>query len=72
MHYFQIKSIIIVNLLLVVNKMATRHAEAIDDDLKNIVFETSEEVEVTPTFDELGLKQELLRGIYSFGIMSFL
>jgi len=35
-----------------------------DEDL---VFETSEEVEVLPTFDALGLKEELLRGVYAYG-----
>lgn len=32
-----------------------------------IEFETSEEVDVTPTFDSLGLRDELLRGIYAYG-----
>jgi len=30
-------------------------------------FETSAEVEVTTTFDELGLREDLLRGIYAYG-----
>jgi len=29
-------------------------------------FETSEEVEVNPTFDSMGLRDDLLRGIYAF------
>jgi hypothetical protein len=37
------------------------------EDLSNIEFETSEEVEVLPTFDSMGLREELLRGIYSYG-----
>ena len=32
-----------------------------------IEFETSEEVDVTPTFDSLGLRDELIRGIYAYG-----
>jgi len=36
-------------------------------DLKNVEFETSEDVDVTPTFDAMGLREDLLRGIYSFG-----
>jgi len=43
--------------------MAT--ASALND--KGLVFETSEDVEVLPTFDALGLKEELLRGVYSYG-----
>ncbi|SGY75224.1 BQ5605_C005g03408 [Microbotryum silenes-dioicae] len=30
-------------------------------------FETSEEVSIAPTFDALGLKEDLLRGIYAYG-----
>lgn len=37
------------------------------EDLKNVEFETSEEVDVTPTFDNMGLREELLRGIYAYG-----
>ncbi|BHF59248.1 Eukaryotic initiation factor 4A-III [Sparganum proliferum] len=37
------------------------------DDLKNIEFETSEDVEVLPTFDTMNLREELLRGIYAYG-----
>ncbi|GAA5973873.1 hypothetical protein JCM8115_006180 [Rhodotorula mucilaginosa] len=32
-----------------------------------LVFETSESVQVAPTFDALGLKEDLLRGIYAYG-----
>jgi hypothetical protein len=32
-----------------------------------VEFETSEDVEIIPTFDGLGLREELLRGIYSYG-----
>ena len=48
-------------------KMASRRVQAMSDDLKNVEFETSEEVEVTPTFDGMGLRDDLLRGIYAYG-----
>lgn len=41
------------------------------EDLSNVEFETSEDVEVIPTFDNMGLRDELLRGIYAYG-MSFI
>ena len=34
---------------------------------KNFVFETSEEIKIFPTFDAMNLKDELLRGIYTYG-----
>jgi len=37
------------------------------DDLTNVEFETSEDVEVISAFDRMGLREELLRGIYSYG-----
>ena len=30
-------------------------------------FDTSEDVEIVPTFDAMGFKEELLRGIYAYG-----
>ena len=30
-------------------------------------FTTSDEVDVTPSFDALGLRDDLLRGIYAYG-----
>ena len=30
-------------------------------------FETSEDVEVVPSFDSIGLNDELLRGIFAYG-----
>jgi len=39
----------------------------VEEDLKNVEFETSEEVDVIPSFDKMGLSQDLLRGIYSYG-----
>ncbi|KAJ3045256.1 Eukaryotic initiation factor 4A-III [Rhizophlyctis rosea] len=32
----------------------------------NLVFETTEDVKVVPTFDSMGLKEDLLRGIYAY------
>ena len=47
------------------DKMAARRV--LSDDIKNLEFETSEDVDVTPTFDSMGLREELLRGIYAYG-----
>ena len=49
------------------SKMASRRVQAFVDDLKNVEFETSEEVDVTPTFDSMGIREDLLRGIYAYG-----
>ena len=40
----------------------------IEEDLANVEFETSEEVEALPTFDTMGLREDLLRGIYAYGL----
>ena len=42
------------------SKMASK-ARKVDDDLANVEFETSEDVEVIPTFDSMGLREDLLR-----------
>ena len=47
--------------------MEGRRVRNLDEDLKNVEFETSEEVEVTPTFDGMGIREDLLRGIYAYG-----
>lgn len=44
----------------------------LEEDLKNIEFETSEDVDVTPTFDNMGLREDLLRGIYAYGLYNFI
>lgn len=36
-------------------------------DTKDIFFESSEDLRVVPTFDAMGLREDLLRGIYSYG-----
>lgn len=38
-----------------------------DEDPTKIEFATSEEVEVVPTFDQLKLREDLVRGIYAYG-----
>ena len=45
-----------------------RQAVPAAEDLTNVEFETSEDVEVLPTFDGMGLRDELMRGIYSYGL----
>ncbi|MFH4979890.1 hypothetical protein AB6A40_006599 [Gnathostoma spinigerum] len=49
--------------------MAAARKKKIDpiEDLSNVEFETSEEVDIIPTFDKLGLREDLLRGIYAYG-----
>ena len=37
------------------------------EDEPTVAFETSEDVEVHTSFDTLGLKEDLLRGVYSYG-----
>jgi hypothetical protein len=38
-----------------------------DEDLSNVEFETSEDVEVIASFDQMNLREDLLRGIYAYG-----
>ncbi|KAL3242287.1 hypothetical protein MRX96_021329 [Rhipicephalus microplus] len=47
--------------------MAARRRVVQTEDLSNVEFETSEDVEVIPTFDAIGLREDLLRGIYAYG-----
>jgi hypothetical protein len=37
------------------------------DEETKMTIETSPDVSVVPTFDAMGLKEDLLRGIYSYG-----
>lgn len=39
----------------------------IAEDLQNVEFETSKDVKVVSSFDKMGLKEDLLRGIYAYG-----
>ena len=43
--------------------MATRK----ESDLSKVEFTTSDGVDVVPTFDSMGLREDLLRGIYAYG-----
>lgn len=43
-----------------------------NEDLSNVEFETSEDVEVIPTFNSMGLREELLRAIYAYGMSIFI
>ena len=45
--------------------MAARGGLRKDDS--EVVFDTSEDVEVTNSFETLNLKEDLLRGIYAYG-----
>ena len=47
--------------------MSSRARKTIDDELQKVEFETSEEVDVVPTFDSMGIREDLLRGIYAYG-----
>jgi hypothetical protein len=42
------------------------------DEKENMEITTDAEVEVYPTFDSMGLKEDLLRGIYSYGKYYFI
>ena len=44
-----------------------RERRIISEHDAKIVFETSEEVSVTPTFDSMKIREDLLRGIYAYG-----
>ena len=47
--------------------MASKRKSGMLEDLRNVEFETSEEVDALPTFDSMGLREDLLRGIYAYG-----
>jgi len=52
------------------NKMAEevrRRVIETEDEEAKLVFETSEEVKVTKGFDQMKLREDLLRGIYAYG-----
>lgn len=40
--------------------------KSVDED-EALIFETTPGVDVVPTFDSMGLKAELLRGVYNYG-----
>ncbi|VVC24062.1 RNA helicase, DEAD-box type, Q motif,Helicase, C-terminal,ATP-dependent RNA helicase DEAD-box, conserved, partial [Cinara cedri] len=49
--------------------MAARQRQSVRliDDLSHVHFETSEDVEILSTFDNMHLREDLVRGIYSYG-----
>eukprot|EP00245_Coleochaete_scutata_P007203 TRINITY_DN22332_c0_g1_i1.p1 TRINITY_DN22332_c0_g1~~TRINITY_DN22332_c0_g1_i1.p1 ORF type:complete len:428 (-),score=91.59 TRINITY_DN22332_c0_g1_i1:797-2020(-) len=49
-----------------VSRGSARGKEDLDAD-EGLVFETSKGVDVIPSFDKMGIREELLRGIYSYG-----
>uniref|UniRef100_A0A2K6D220 RNA helicase n=1 Tax=Macaca nemestrina TaxID=9545 RepID=A0A2K6D220_MACNE len=46
---------------------AVTQPNPLQEDMTKVEFETSQEVDVTPTFDTMGLREDLLRGIYTYG-----
>lgn len=42
-------------------------APSVFEDLSNVEFETSEDVEVIEKFKSMNLREELLRGIFAYG-----
>lgn len=40
---------------------------AVFEDLSNVEFETSEDVEVVDNFNGMHLKEQLVRGIFAYG-----
>lgn len=46
---------------------AQKRGASVFEDLSNVEFETSEDVEVIEKFKNMNLKEELLRGIFAYG-----
>ena len=47
--------------------MSRRGRDADMEALHNVEFETSEDVDVVKSFEKMGLREDLLRGIYAYG-----
>jgi ATP-dependent RNA helicase len=47
--------------------MAANNKKGLREDDNQLQFETSAEVKIYPTFDSMGLREDLLRGIYAYG-----
>eukprot|EP00246_Nothoceros_aenigmaticus_P017560 TRINITY_DN8686_c0_g1_i1.p1 TRINITY_DN8686_c0_g1~~TRINITY_DN8686_c0_g1_i1.p1 ORF type:complete len:409 (+),score=57.60 TRINITY_DN8686_c0_g1_i1:265-1491(+) len=47
------------------NRNANRNGEEDEDEM--LVFQTSADVDVVTSFDQMGINEELLRGIYAYG-----
>jgi len=43
------------------------HRGKLREDDETLTFETSQEVDVFPTFEAMNLKNKLLRGIFAYG-----
>lgn len=46
---------------------AKGRAPSVFEDLSNVEFETSEDVDVIEKFKNMNLREELLRGIFAYG-----
>ena len=49
------------------DRAGTQRKALLGEDDATMVFETSKEVTVVTTFDQMSLKEDLLRGIYAYG-----
>ena len=50
------------------NRAAAGRKERVDyDEKESMEITTSDDVEIYTSFDSLGLKEDLLRGIYAYG-----
>ena len=50
-----------------VAKTTEQKSKNLLDDDENMIIESSEELEVVKNFEDIGLREELLRGIYAYG-----
>ena len=44
-----------------------KSSTSVFEDLSNVEFETSEDVEVVDKFKSMNLREELMRGIFAYG-----
>lgn len=49
------------------DRARTQRKALLGEEDATMVFETSKEVTVVTTFDQMSLKEDLLRGIYAYG-----
>ena len=49
------------------DRARTQRKALLGEEDATMVFETSKEVTVVTTFDQMNLKEDLLRGIYAYG-----
>lgn len=49
-------------------RFKTQRRALLGDEDATMVFETSKGVDVVPTFDGMGLRENLIRGIYAYGM----